>query len=42
MEASIKLIKNLQKLFAKMIKSDKKYVDPTEVLNSVVDDMGIV
>lgn len=23
-----------------MIKSDKKYVDPTEVLNSVVDDMG--
>lgn len=39
-QASISLIKHLQKLFAFMIRSHKKYVDPTEVLNSVVDDMG--
>jgi len=39
-EASIKLAKSLQRLFAMMIKSHKRYVDPTEVLNSVVDDLG--
>jgi ubiquitin carboxyl-terminal hydrolase 25/28 len=38
--ASVKLVKHLQKLFAMMIRSHKKYVDPTNVLNTVVDDMG--
>lgn len=27
-------------LFANMIASDRKYVDPTEVITSVVDDYG--
>ena len=39
-KASVTLIKNLQTLFAYMIKSDKKYVDPSKVLNSIVDDEG--
>jgi len=39
-EASIKQIINLRKLFAMMIRSHKKYADPTDVLQSVVDDFG--
>ena len=37
----MKLVKNLQKLFAMMIRSHKKYIDPTNVLNTIVDDLGI-
>lgn len=40
-EAAIKQIRNLRKLFAMMIQSHKKYADPTQVLQSVVDDFGI-
>jgi len=32
----------LQKLFALMIKSHKKYLDPTDVLKAVVNDAGIL
>ena len=38
--ASIQLVKNLQHLFAGMIVSDKKYLDPTPVITSIVDDYG--
>ena len=38
LEASRKLIKKLKILFALMTKSDKKYGDPTAVLQSVVDN----
>ena len=38
--ASVKLIIELKKLFAFLAKSDKKYADPTGVLNSIVDDYG--
>lgn len=38
--ASIQLVKSLQLLFAGMIISDKKYLDPTSVITSVVDDYG--
>ena len=38
--ASIQLAKSLQLLFAGMIISDKKYLDPTSVITSVVDDYG--
>lgn len=40
LEASIKLIKEFQKLFAFMTLSDQKYIDPSEVLNSIVDEYG--
>jgi ubiquitin carboxyl-terminal hydrolase 25/28 len=30
----------MKKLFAFMTKSDKKYADPTNVLKSIVDDLG--
>lgn len=33
-------MKNLQLLFAGMIASDKKYLDPTSVITSIVDDYG--
>ncbi len=36
----MKLVKHLQMLFAGMIGSDKKYLDPTAVVTSVVDDYG--
>jgi len=39
--ASVNLVKQLQRLFAMMIRGNKKYVDPTSVLNTVVDDMGL-
>jgi hypothetical protein len=38
--ASVQLVKSLQLLFAGMIISDKKYLDPTSVITSVVDDYG--
>ena len=40
LQASIELVKSLQKLFALMVKSHKKYLDPTDVLKAVVDDAG--
>ena len=39
-KASIQLLQQLQKLFAHMIRSNKKYVDPSNVLKSLVDDFG--
>ena len=39
-KASIKLIMEMKKLFGSMVKSDKKYADPTGVLQSIVDDLG--
>lgn len=30
----------MKKLFGSMVKSDKKYADPTGVLQSIVDDFG--
>eukprot|EP01016_Furgasonia_blochmanni_P005285 TRINITY_DN12056_c0_g1_i2.p1 TRINITY_DN12056_c0_g1~~TRINITY_DN12056_c0_g1_i2.p1 ORF type:complete len:192 (+),score=47.19 TRINITY_DN12056_c0_g1_i2:306-881(+) len=39
-KCSIGLTKNLQRLFALMIKSNKKYVDPSQVLQLLVDDQG--
>lgn len=35
---SVKLVKNLKYLFSQMILSDKKYVDPSIVINSIQDD----
>lgn len=40
LEASIQFVTQLQKLFALMALSEKKYVDPTEILQSLVDDKG--
>lgn len=34
------MIKNLQIFFAYLIKSDKKYADPTDVALSIIDDNG--
>jgi len=31
---------HLQKLFAKLLLTNQKYVDPSQVVNSVVDDFG--
>ena len=39
-EASIKLVKEFQKLFALMTLSDQKYIDPSDVLNNIVDEYG--
>jgi hypothetical protein len=38
---SYAMASNLQKLFAQMLWSNQNYVDPSDVLNSVVDDMGV-
>jgi ubiquitin carboxyl-terminal hydrolase 25/28 len=38
--ANKKLIKELQVLFANMALSDKKYADPSKVMNSIMDDSG--
>lgn len=40
LKLSIIFVKQLQKLFALMTLSEKKYIDPTDVLNSLVDDYG--
>ena len=37
---STKLMLQLQRLFAYMIRSNKKYIDPSLVLNYLVDDLG--
>ncbi|CAD8166466.1 unnamed protein product [Paramecium pentaurelia] len=39
---SIQLVLNQQNLFIKMIGSDLKYVDPSEVVKSICDDFGNV
>lgn len=39
-ESGKKLICELKKLFARMAKGNKKYVDPSGVLHSIVDDFG--
>ncbi|CAD8083486.1 unnamed protein product [Paramecium primaurelia] len=39
---SIQLVLNLQNLFIKMIGSDQKYADPSEVVKSICDDFGNV
>jgi ubiquitin carboxyl-terminal hydrolase 25/28 len=38
--ASVRLVLQLQRLFASMIGSQSKYVDPSAVLNTLVDDFG--
>ena len=40
MKKSVELIRALQKMFAGMLLSNVKYQDPTEVLESIVDDNG--
>jgi hypothetical protein len=40
LEYSRRLITNLQRLFASMMLTNVKYLDPGAVLNSVVDDNG--
>lgn len=39
-KASIKLVEEVQRLFAYLIRSNKKYADPSNVLNALVDDFG--
>ena len=39
-QASCKLVEKLRILFCNMIASDRKYIDPTEVITSIVDDYG--
>ncbi|KAL4453036.1 hypothetical protein ABPG73_015873 [Tetrahymena malaccensis] len=38
--ASINLVSHLQRLFGYLILSDKKYADPKQVLENIVDDQG--
>ena len=39
-KACVELLLNLQKLFAHMINSNRKYVEPTAVIKALVDDYG--
>jgi hypothetical protein len=39
-QASFELVSNLQKLFVSMLYTNQRYVDPKQVLASVVDDSG--
>jgi ubiquitin carboxyl-terminal hydrolase 25/28 len=39
-QGSCKLVENMKILFGNMIASDRKYMDPTDVVTSVVDDNG--
>lgn len=39
-KSSIILVKNLQSLFAYMAASDRKYIDPNDVIKSIVDEQG--
>lgn len=39
-QMSRKLVVNLQKLFAQMMMSNIKYLDPKAVLDTIVDDSG--
>jgi ubiquitin carboxyl-terminal hydrolase 25/28 len=34
------LVENLKALFCSLIASDRKYLDPTAVLSTIVDDYG--
>jgi ubiquitin carboxyl-terminal hydrolase 25/28 len=38
--SSCRLVENLKQLFCNLIASDRKYIDPTAVLSSIVDDYG--
>lgn len=38
--ASCRLVERLKELFCSMIASDRKYLDPTAVITSIVDDFG--
>lgn len=38
--ASLKLVKQLQLLFSALIRSHRRYLDPSNVLNALVDDFG--
>ena len=37
---SCRLVVNIKNLFCSLIASDRKYLDPTQVLSSIVDDYG--
>ena len=39
-KASIRLVQQIQRLFAFLIRSHRKYLDPTMVLTALVDDFG--
>lgn len=39
-KASVELVLNLQKLFAYLICSNRRYIEPTSVLKALVDDYG--
>lgn len=39
-QASCRLVENLKVLFGNLIASDRKYIDPTDVISSVMDDYG--
>jgi hypothetical protein len=39
-KASKKLVIETKKLFATMLLSDKKYTDPSKVLQAIVDEYG--
>ena len=41
-DASQKMTAEMQKLFSQLLWTNQNYVDPTNVLNSVVDDQGNV
>ena len=34
------MVENLKVLFGNLIASDRKYIDPTDVISSIVDDYG--
>jgi ubiquitin carboxyl-terminal hydrolase 25/28 len=38
--ASLQLVKQLQRLFGYMIRSHRRYIDPSNVLSALVDDLG--
>jgi len=37
---SCRLVESIKNLFCSLIASDRKYIDPTNVLSSIVDDYG--
>jgi hypothetical protein len=39
-QASIKTVEQLKRMFSFMTLTNKKYVDPSPVVNSLVDDFG--
>ena len=40
MDFSLKMAHELQYLFARLLYTNQSYVDPSDVLNNVVDDSG--